>query len=63
LTDCVRRAITTLREQWQKQRPRQISAKEALGLAAHMTIAEAGLLLNPSLKRVINGTGVILHTG
>lgn len=63
LTDCVRRAITMMRTQWQKHPPRQISPKEALRLAAHLAITEAGALLNQSLKRVVNGTGVILHTG
>lgn len=63
LTDCVRRAVAALREQWKKNPPPQVDANTALQQAVQLTLAEAAHLLNPSLKRVINGTGVILHTG
>jgi len=63
LTDCARRAVASLREQWKKNPPAQIDAEIALQQAVQWALAEAQQLLNPSLKRVINGTGVILHTG
>jgi L-seryl-tRNA(Ser) seleniumtransferase len=63
LTDCVRRAVAALREQWKKDPPPHVDADAALQQAVQLTLAEAAQLLNPSLKRVINGTGVILHTG
>jgi len=63
LTGCVRRAISALRERWKKNPPAQANAEEALQQVVQLTLAEAEQLLNPSLKRVINGTGVILHTG
>jgi len=63
LTDCVRRAIATLRERWKKNPPAQVAAEEVLQQIVQLTLAEAQQLLNASLKRVINGTGVILHTG
>jgi L-seryl-tRNA(Ser) seleniumtransferase len=63
LTGCVRRAVTILRERWKEHPPAQIDPDEALQQAVQRTLAEAQQLLSPSLKRVINGTGVILHTG
>jgi L-seryl-tRNA(Ser) seleniumtransferase len=63
LTNCVRHAVATLRERWIKNPPQEVSAEQALQEAVRLTVAEAQDLLNPSLKRVINGTGVILHTG
>jgi len=63
LTDCVRRAIATLRERWKKNPPVQIDAENVLQQVVQLALAEAQQLLNASLKRVINGTGVILHTG
>jgi L-seryl-tRNA(Ser) seleniumtransferase len=63
LTDCARRAVATLREQWKKNPPNQVNSDVALQRAVQLTLAEAQQLLSPSLKRVINGTGVILHTG
>jgi L-seryl-tRNA(Ser) seleniumtransferase len=63
LADCVRRAVTTLRERWKKNPPRQVSEEEALRETIQLTLAEMQRLLKTSLKRVINGTGVILHTG
>ena len=63
LTACVRRAITILREQWKKNPPAQVDAENVLQQVVQLTLAQAEQLLNASLKRVINGTGVILHTG
>jgi len=63
LTDCVRRAIATLRERWKKNPPPQIDAENVLQQVVQLTLAEAQQLLSANLKRVINGTGVILHTG
>lgn len=63
LADCARRAVAALREQWKKNPPAQIDSETVLGQVVQLTIAEAQSFLNPSLKRVINGTGVILHTG
>jgi L-seryl-tRNA(Ser) seleniumtransferase len=63
LTTCARRAVAALREQWKKNPPKQVDPEAVLQQAVQLTIAEAQAFLNPSLKRVINGTGVILHTG
>ncbi|MCI0696318.1 L-seryl-tRNA(Sec) selenium transferase [candidate division KSB1 bacterium] len=63
LTGCVRRAVGALREQWKKNPPGHVDPGKALQQAIQITLAEAQSFLNPSLKRVINGTGVILHTG
>jgi L-seryl-tRNA(Ser) seleniumtransferase len=63
LTDCARQAVTALRERWKKNPPRQIDAEEALRQTVQLALAETEKLLDKSLKRVINGTGVILHTG
>jgi L-seryl-tRNA(Ser) seleniumtransferase len=63
LTGCVRRAVAALREQWKKNPPAHGDPENILQRAVQITLAEAQSFLNPSLKRVINGTGVILHTG
>ncbi len=63
LTGCVRRAVAALREQWKKNPPTQVDPEKALQHVVQITLAEAQSFLNPSLKGVINGTGVILHTG
>jgi len=63
LTNCVRHAIATLRERWKRNPPVQIDAENVLQQVVQLTLAEAQQLLSASLKRVINGTGVILHTG
>ncbi|MDZ7360526.1 MAG: L-seryl-tRNA(Sec) selenium transferase [candidate division KSB1 bacterium] len=63
LTDCVRRAVSLVRERWKKNPPAHVDADTVLQHVVQLTLAEAQQLLNPSLKRVINGTGVILHTG
>jgi L-seryl-tRNA(Ser) seleniumtransferase len=63
LTNCVRRAVAALREQWKRNPPAQIDSETALQQAVQLTLMEAEQLLNPSLKRAVNGTGVILHTG
>ncbi|MDZ7288815.1 MAG: L-seryl-tRNA(Sec) selenium transferase [candidate division KSB1 bacterium] len=63
LTDCARQAVATLREQWKKNPPAAASSEAALQYAVQLTLAEAQQLLRMSMKRVINGTGVILHTG
>ncbi|MGH7597094.1 MAG: L-seryl-tRNA(Sec) selenium transferase, partial [bacterium] len=63
LTGCVRRAVAALREQWKKNPPSHVDSEKALQQVVQITLAEAQSFLHPSLKRVINGTGVILHTG
>lgn len=63
LTGSVRRAVAALREQWKKNPPGHVDPEKALQHVVQITLAEAQSFLHPSLKRVINGTGVILHTG
>lgn len=63
LTQCARCAVATLREQWTKQAPPFASESHALEQAVALMLEEAAKLLTPSLKKVINATGVILHTG
>jgi len=63
LTDCVRRAVTILRERWKKNPPAQVDTEAVLQNVVQLTLEQAQQLLNTSMKRVINGTGVILHTG
>lgn len=63
LTGCVRRAIATLREKWKKNPPAHTDNENVLQQVVQLALAETQQLLNTSLKRVINGTGVILHTG
>jgi L-seryl-tRNA(Ser) seleniumtransferase len=63
LTGCARRTVAALREQWKKNPPAHVDPEKVLQQVVQITLAEAQSFLNPSLKRVINGTGVILHTG
>lgn len=63
LTGCVRHAIALVREQWKKNSPALFDAENILQNITQLALAEAQQLLQASLKRVINGTGVILHTG
>ncbi len=63
LTQCARRAVAILRESWMKQVPVRVDEVLALNQALALTLEEAAKLLTPSLKKVINATGVILHTG
>ncbi len=63
LTQCARRAVTALRASWMQQAPETVDEDLALDQAVALTLEEAAKLLTPSLKKVINGTGVILHTG
>ncbi len=63
ITGCVRRAVALVRERWKKNPPAHVDSETALHHVVQLTLVEAQQLLNPSLKRVINGTGVILHTG
>lgn len=63
LAECVRRAVAELRVQWQTQPPTQAEEATALALAVDLTLAQAHKLLAPRLKKVINATGIILHTG
>jgi len=63
LTNCVRHAIATLRERWKKNPPAQVDTENVLQQVVKLTLVHAEQLLSASLKRVINGTGVILHTG
>ncbi len=63
LTQCARRAVATLRAHWMEQAPEAADENRALDQAVALTLEEAAKLLAPSLKKVINGTGVILHTG
>lgn len=63
LTQCARRAVTALREKWMKQAPDSANENLALDQAVALTLEEATKLLTPSLKKVINATGLILHTG
>jgi len=63
LTACARRAVAALRREWQQAAPTQMNEAMALDLALERTAAQAALLFVPRLKRVVNGTGIILHTG
>ncbi len=63
LTQCARRAVATLRASWMKDAPETVDEARALEQAVALTLDEAARLLTPSLKKVINATGVILHTG
>ena len=63
LAGCARRAVATLRNQWQENPPDEISETAALEAAVQLTMKQADILLSPNLKKVINATGVILHTG
>lgn len=63
LTGCVRHAIATVRDQWKKNPPALFDAESILRQVTQLTLAEAQQFLQASLQRVINGTGVILHTG
>lgn len=63
LTQCARRAVAVLRERWMKRAPESINEERVLEEAVALTLEETKKLLAPSLKKVINATGVILHTG
>ncbi len=63
LTGCVRHAIALVREQWKKNPPALFDAENILQHVTQLALAEAQQFLQASLQRVINGTGVILHTG
>lgn len=63
ITQCARRGVATLREGWMKLVPATVDEDRALEEALALTLEEAAKLLTPSLKKVINATGVILHTG
>ncbi|NUO82073.1 L-seryl-tRNA(Sec) selenium transferase [candidate division KSB1 bacterium] len=63
LTQCTRRAVATLRASWMRHVPESLDEARALEQAVALTFEEAARLLTPSLKKVINATGVILHTG
>ncbi len=63
LTGCARRAVAALREQWKKNPPAHVDPEKSLQHVVQLALVEAQSLISTSLKRVINGTGVILHTG
>ncbi len=63
LANCVRRAVADLREQCLPPAPSPFEAETALAQALALTFQHAAKLLQPGLKKVINATGVILHTG
>ena len=63
LAECARRAVAELRAQWQTQPPAQADELAVLAQAVELTVSQAQKLLAPRLKKVINATGIILHTG
>lgn len=63
LAECARRAVAELRIQWQTKPPMQADESMALAQAVELTVSQAQKLLAPSPKKVINATGIILHTG
>lgn len=63
LTNCVRRALAEMRALWAQSPPANSDASTALAQALALSLQQTAKLLHPSLKKVINGTGVILHTG
>ncbi|MDZ7382597.1 MAG: L-seryl-tRNA(Sec) selenium transferase [candidate division KSB1 bacterium] len=63
LTACARRAVADLRREWLQAAPAQMDEARALELAVERTAAQVALLFTPRLRRVVNATGIILHTG
>lgn len=63
LTQCARRGVAALRAEWTRHTPQNVDEASAFEQAIAFTLEEATKLLTPSLKKVINATGVILHTG
>ncbi len=63
LAECARRAVAELRMQWHIKPPAQADESTGLAQALELTAAQAQKLLAPRLKKVINATGIILHTG
>ncbi|MGH7494085.1 MAG: L-seryl-tRNA(Sec) selenium transferase [bacterium] len=63
LKNCARLAVEELRAHWLNSPHTHADTAAALEQAVDMTVRQATKLLQPSLKKVINATGVILHTG
>jgi L-seryl-tRNA(Ser) seleniumtransferase len=63
LSNCVRRAVEELRARWLQSPPANVDAEAAITQAAELALQQARQLLQPRLRKVINATGVILHTG
>ncbi len=63
LAESVRGAVEELRAHWLQVSPAAINVEAALAQAVDLTLQQAAKLLQPRLKKIINGTGVILHTG
>jgi L-seryl-tRNA(Ser) seleniumtransferase len=63
LSSCARYAVEELRARWLKLPPVNADADAAFEEAVDLTAQLASNLLRPRIKKVINATGVILHTG
>jgi L-seryl-tRNA(Ser) seleniumtransferase len=62
VVDSARSVLAGLRAQFGAQEPRGAATDVSLDILARETIAEVEALLTPSLRAVINATGVVLHT-
>ena len=63
LKKCIENSISELKENPARYKLDKISRNEISELISKQVNKQVDSLLNPVLKRVINGTGVILHTG
>jgi len=60
---CIENCIFEIKKNPKKYKLDKLNKKEANDLIISNTEKQIESLLNPVLKRIINGTGVILHTG
>ena len=60
---CIENSINDIKENPKKYKLDQLDRENISELISNLVIKQVESLLNPALKRIINGTGVILHTG
>jgi L-seryl-tRNA(Ser) seleniumtransferase len=60
---CIENRINEIKENPKKYKLEQLNRESLSDLISKLVTKQVDSLLNPALKRIINGTGVILHTG
>jgi len=60
---CIENSINEIKENPNKYKLDKLIRDDISELISKLVIKQVDSLLNPQLKRIINGTGVILHTG
>ena len=60
---CIENSINEIKKNPKKYKLDQLNRDDISELISKLVLRQVDSLLNPVLKRIINGTGVILHTG